>query len=229
MIQDAEMPLRKVKSELDKTMADIDFMKISDLLYGRKGDGEIQTLVEWNLFGKPINNFACDFGLRNSDALKFSEECLKLYSGAFFGSEIQANRPFNVRCQLGQYYSWGVRSSLRLSDYNHDLLLVLDKTQSDIQRFIGEKAGSVSTIEEYCDLLIGNPDWMPWDWSHGAARAAEYVFVASKIGISPSDMRGNLAQYENVNIKSGLNRSVNVHEYLEKVIRHLEISRGVAK
>ncbi|WP_434712895.1 hypothetical protein NMA58_07890 [Rhizobium sp. YTUHZ045] len=212
------MFLEEITSALDEKMAQIGFIKVSKFLYCRSNDGETESFVEWNLFGRPVNNLACDFGLRNIAAFSFAEKCLKHYGGR--NSRVEGR--FNERCQLGQYYSWGERSSLRLSDHGGNLELVLEKAQADIHRFDRELGGFLISKDKLCDLLISDYKWMPWDWCNGAARAAEYAYLASSIGgTSPGVIRAALRPYENVNIRSGLDRSVEVREYLDNVFRDL--------
>ncbi|MBB4195993.1 hypothetical protein [Rhizobium aethiopicum] len=109
-----------------------------------------------------------------------------------------------------------------VSDHGGNLKLVLEKAQADIHRFDRELGGFLISKDKLCDLLISDYKWMPWDWCNGAARAAEYAYLASSIGgTSAGVLRAALRPYENVNIRSGLDRSVEVREYLDNVFRDL--------
>lgn len=223
-IEKAVSSLRNIKTALDRMMESLDFVKVSGLLYRRPGIGGVESLVEWNLFGKPINNIACDFGLRNPQALAFAEECLILYGGPVYGHRKPETFSFNARCQVGMHCSWSPRSSLRLSDYGDRLEPLIERAAADIGMLIRKRAAAITSLEQFCDLLIRNDDWMPWDHSHGALRAAEYAYLASRLGIKPETILRNLEPYARVNIRSGVSRTIDAGIYLQNIMRHLEIT-----
>jgi hypothetical protein len=205
--------------ELATGLEPIGFVKVDKILFrAARGERTIEHFIELNLFGSPVNNVACDYGLRSLLALEFALSSLKLYGGEVYNRLGWKLPVFNVRCQVGRSCNWSPRSSLRISDYG--IKALVEKAVTDIGAVITPGAGGVVSLESYCDTLIADGGLFPWITCNAAMRAAEYIFVSRQLGKPEQAVASALQRYTEIDIKSGLDRGVDPNEFIRQTIEY---------
>jgi hypothetical protein len=206
------------RSTLEPGLADLGFHRVEKFLYRSDGHGAIQHFLEFQLWGGPLNYVLCDFGMASADGHRFAVECLKLYGGVSYSWENWVPPVFGVWCQVGRFCGWGPRSSLKLN--KSEMHNISDRALRDIRDMILPKAKAVTSLEAFADQILKDEPWLPWITSHGAMRAAEYIYAARRIGTDPSTILSAIEPRAHPNVKSGLDRNVDAFAFIESVLSH---------
>lgn len=207
-----------IRKYLEAALKDAGYKKIGNKLFESPIKSEnISRFIEFNFFGAQSTRLACDFGISSADGILFANTCLKLYGGAVYTRLPWPSRNFNICCQVGRLCEWGPRDALQLEDYHPKD--AVSKLFSDIEDKVLPHAEKVYDLRSLGSLAISDPEWARWIYCNCAMRAAEYIFIARYLGKSSSDIRSALEPYIK-DIRTGIDRSVSVEEFLENIVNH---------
>lgn len=187
-------------------------------LYKRKvGVQDIEAFIEFNPYYRPINNVACDFGVSSKKAIDFANRCINKYGGPAYSYNWRPAR-FNARCQLGSFFNWGPRWSLKINELGMDGLV--EKAIFDINRLLRNETAEIRDLASLYRLLLADEPWLPWLFCNGAIRAAECLSIGKTLGLDPRATLDVLSQHT-ADIKRGLGPSVDPRTYVDHVLSEL--------
>jgi hypothetical protein len=204
---------------LTAAMADVGYDRRKSYVYRAEWSTlDVEHFVYFQTYGTPKDYLAADFGIRNKEAESFAIRSIQAYAGDLYrllrhddGSDCF------MRFSLGRLASWGIRSSLNISEMSERALA--EKIKHDIRQQLFPIILEVTDLARLLSLLLVDAEPHPWIRSNGAMRAAMIVNLARRLGMQPGEVRAVLKPH-NKRIATSLLKAPNPDpaSYVERII-----------
>ena len=204
-------------------LSELGYVRLKRLTYKASlSSTYVEHFLFASLFGG-VNNFLCDFGIRNPGAEQFALECLKLFGGPLF-RDVRFDPRYDCsnRFPLGKLAGWSIGWSLTISAFSEAAFA--DKIKGDIEHLLLPVVRSILSPTDLFSVLIKNVEPCSWITVGGPLRAAKVVYLGRRLGVTTSELRSMLQPYL-TQIGGGLGRGgtrkmQSPSAFLERVLHH---------
>ncbi len=174
---------------LTTMLTDIGYSRLKRHVYRAEwSTPDVEHLMYFLLYGTPKDFLTVDFGLKNLQAEIFAIREITKYGGVVYqGLRYDKQTDTFMRFSLGTLASWGLRASIRLSAMTSAELA--KKIRCDIDQKLLPVIHGVRTLDDLLSVLLLDVEPFSWVRCNGAIRAGEIVYVARRLGMTPSDIR----------------------------------------
>jgi len=176
------------ETSLIKALADLGYRRLKRHTYRAEWSTEVEHFLYFQLYGTPADYLAAHFGVRTRESERFAIQSIQAY-----GSETyQLIRPdersgCTMRFSLGQFASWGMRSSLTVSSMSGPALAA--KIKHDVEALLFPVIRSITRLDLLLSFLLTDVEPYPWYRCNGAMRAAMIVNLARRVGVPAAEIR----------------------------------------
>jgi len=202
---------------LDASLSAFGYKRKKAGVYAFEVAGDCAHLLTVQLHGKADRYLTADFGFFNNDAEGFALNELRKYGDPVFKSWKHDPALSVIRFSVGEVVGWGPGAALwqrQLSD--DDFARLFAET---IKGRIVPLAKQVASTDDLLRILLSNDPPYKWVKSNGAIRAAEIIFLASRQGMSGTEVRSLLEGYlKEVEIGLGTRRELDAAKFIDAVI-----------
>jgi hypothetical protein len=181
---------------------------------------EVEHLLFFQIWGKPLQFLQFDFGLRHLESQEFAYSALLKFGNSKL-RQLETNN--NLSCQM----RFPVEGFIDPEALGHvDVSEIgLDVLSQYITELITQRLWpmtmSVNSAETLLVFLIADYPYAPWFRIDALARFAQIAFLAKAVGYSPVKCRDLLENLSEKSIKAIANEPMDKEEFLTGMLNQL--------
>src|ERR1700693_4951537 len=156
------------EASLGTAMAEAGYRRLKRYTYRAEwSTAEVEHFISFETYGTPNDFLTADFGIRNKDALALALKSVRTYGGPVYRLMRYDERIDSpLLFSLGSIASWGVRSSLRISELTG--VTLAQRVKGDIYEYLFPIIRQVTNMRLLLHFLLDDPASHPWVRGNGA-------------------------------------------------------------
>jgi hypothetical protein len=199
-------------------MSDLGYLRKKANIYRAEWSlHDVEHFLYIEMWGKPKQFLAVDFGFRNPPSWIFAIMEIRKYGGEIF-QDMKPNDPYPISnsFSLGRFAGWPYRDSLSLFQLSGTSLQT--KLKIDIENRLFPIIRPLFNIDRLLEFLLIDAEPCPWWRSAAGIRAAQIAHLARRVGWRDADIREALRPFEKPIIQSMPRTVPNPAAYLDSII-----------